>query len=162
MSGAYPAYFSTGSTIETGVRRKADSIDIFYRVDGYNIGRGKSDAVFRVPWQEGQSLLPALAGGINFGHGWDITVDFDVGSDFKELLGLSAPPRAALAWEPAAKRQRAAEKEVIESASRTCSACGHVTPPENKFCGQCGHNLDNEKDVEVIGFSIDGEQAHGE
>ena len=100
----------------------------------------------------GESLLPSVAGGINFGPEWEVTVDFNCSPDFKELLGISSP------LAPPAKRQRLDDASSSD-ARKKCAECGEEGGPEAKFCSQCGHRFDNSTDVEVISFTLDGEEA---
>ena len=136
------------------------TIDIYYRVNdgyaGWDVASPQatleSGAAFTIPWKGGESLLPSVAGGINFGPEWEVTVDFNCSPDFKELLGISSP------LAPPAKRQRFDDASSSD-ARKKCAECGEEGGPEAKFCSQCGHRFDNSTDVEVISFTLDGEEA---
>ncbi len=39
------------------------------------------------------------------------------------------------------RREVGSRKERVAN-SRVCSGCGHPNPPKNKFCADCGRNLD--------------------
>ena len=39
------------------------------------------------------------------------------------------------------RREVTSRKERVAN-SRVCSGCGHPNPPKNKFCADCGRNLD--------------------
>lgn len=159
--GKYKPYFEAGYTIETGVRlNQKGTIDIYYRVNdgyaGWDVASPQatleSGAAFTIPWKGGESLLPSVAGGINFGPEWEVTVDFNCSPDFKELLGISSP------LAPPAKRQRLDDASSSD-ARKKCAECGEEGGPEAKFCSQCGHRFDNSTDVEVISFTLDGEEV---
>ncbi|CAE7878057.1 unnamed protein product [Symbiodinium microadriaticum] len=161
VSGKYKPYFEAGYTIETGVRlNQKGTIDIYYRVNdgyaGWDVASPQatleSGAAFTIPWKGGESLLPSVAGGINFGPEWEVTVDFNCSPDFKELLGISSP------LAPPAKRQRFDDASSSD-ARKKCAECGEEGGPEAKFCSQCGHRFDNSTDVEVISFTLDGEEV---
>jgi len=135
---SYPVGFKNGAVIESATHENDDgSIDIFFRVDGYDIAsplETKQSTWWRwwTPWEEkgspqtpvfrisperikGRRLMPALAGGINFGNGWAATLQKEISHEFRRDVtsfdfssggASSSLPKDALAKRHCAAGQR--------------------------------------------------------
>lgn len=170
----YPIGFSVESSIETAVCPRNDgSIDIYFRVDGFDIESPLLQAsrwsswwrptpVFRIPAEQAHQGLPmpAVAGGINFGPGWRVQLETEISPEFRrEVLGEETPALPRVPRAPSASVPSVEEPEEPPRKKRCC----RENPPQAKFCMECGDPLGikaqgstNQDELQIIGFSVEG------
>ncbi len=132
-----PAKFAKGDTVETFCTRSGDVIYMSYFVNGRRVHRGKngqgcSPHAFKVDDAFGGCLMPAIAGGINFGSWWvslELLCQAQLPSPPLEVM----PPHWISVVEPRPTRQRA-----CGAMQWKCDECNLISEGRFHGCSSCG------------------------